>query len=284
MQSERDLLIHLLDCLEEAVGCAFIWKITSAIQVLFSIPEKHRIHLQPFCACVKAIAPENEAACMCNDFEQISRRALEQRTAFVNICHAGVGELVVPIFHGDHFLGVILSGPFLTADSQCVYPETADEFHRLQKLSESRAAALADLVSRVMQDAHPAMREEEENERKMPELEQVDDIRIRETMAFIGEKFKRIIPVSEAARRCSLSKSRFLHLFKEQTGLSYSEYLNRLRIGEAGRLLVSTGLRMNEIADACGISDQSRLAALFKRYHHSSPVTYRKLNNKFKIT
>ncbi len=205
MQAERDLLIHLLDCLEEAVGCAFIWKITSALWVHPSLPEKHRRHLQPFCTCVKAIGPEFEASCMRNDFEQISRRALEQRTAFVNICHAGVGELVVPIFHGDHFLGVILSGPFLTADSQCVYPETADEFHQLQKLSESRAAALADLVARVMLDAHPAMREEEENERKMPELEQVNDIRIRETMAFIGEKFKRTIPVSETARRCSLS-------------------------------------------------------------------------------
>lgn len=280
MQTERDLLIHLLEILEEAVGCSFIWKITSALNVEFNLPEKHRVHLQPFCVCVKAICPEYETSCMRNDMEQISRRALEQRTAFVNICHAGVGELVVPIFHGDHFLGVILGGPFLTADSKCVYPETSGEFHRLQKLSETRAAALADIVARVMHDAHPAMREEGENEREMPVPEQIDDIRIRDTMTFIQQKFRRTIPVSETARRCSLSKSRFLHLFKEKTGLSYSEYLNRLRIGEASRLLIGTDLRMNEIATACGISDQSRLAALFKRYHHSSPTSYRKHNRK----
>lgn len=284
MDSKRDLLIHLLDCLEEATGCTFIWKATAALVVQHSLPEKHRIHVQPFCLCVKAIGRELETSCMRNDMEQISRRSLEQRQAFVNICHAGVAELIVPVFHGDQYLGAMLCGPFLTDECNCVYPETSAEFSRLPLLSETRAAALSEIVVRVTQDAHVAMGAEEVSARELPLPEQIDDPRIREAMTYMKEKFRRSISVGEIAQRNSLSKSRFLHLFKEQTNLSFSEYLQRLRIGEACRLLVGTGLRMGEIADACGISDQSRLAALFKRYYHFSPMAYRRRGNKNKTT
>ena len=46
------------------------------------------------------------------------------------------------------------------------------------------------------------------------------------------------------------------------------------------RLPASYDLIAGKRAAADKFSDQSRLAALFKRYHHSSPVAYRKLNNK----
>ena len=68
-------------------------------------------------------------------------------------------------------------------------------------------------------------------------------------------------------------------LFSHDVGISIQEYLQRLRIDEACKLLTNTSLPTAEIAEAVGYRDTRHFSKLFRRYQGSSPRDYRKNNN-----
>ena len=47
------------------------------------------------------------------------------------------------------------------------------------------------------------------------------DKRITDALAYLATKSEQVLPAEEVAQHCHLSTSRFLHLFKEQTGITY---------------------------------------------------------------
>ena len=65
-------------------------------------------------------------------------------------------------------------------------------------------------------------------------------------------------------------------LFKEQTGEFFNDYLLRIRIEEAKRLLLENRLRMGEIASAVGFSNQSYFNRMFRKSCGVSPAEYRR--------
>lgn len=62
----------------------------------------------------------------------------------------------------------------------------------------------------------------------------------------------------------SLSESRAQHLFKEETGVSYMQYLKWLRITEAIKYACVSGSSLTEAAHAAGFSDSSHFSRMFK--------------------
>jgi len=74
-----------------------------------------------------------------------------------------------------------------------------------------------------------------------------------------------------------MSRNYLGQIFKDRTGISISNYLNNLRIKEATRLLIDSTMKIYEISDAIGYSDQNYFSAIFKRYTGVSPREYRDL-------
>lgn len=64
--------------------------------------------------------------------------------------------------------------------------------------------------------------------------------------------------------------------FKEETGLSVNEYITKLRIDEAKRLLKVTGKPLRLIAEQVGYSSQSYFQRVFKKTEGKTPLEYRK--------
>jgi len=62
---------------------------------------------------------------------------------------------------------------------------------------------------------------------------------------------------------------------RRKFGMSFSEYVNRLRIDRAKDLLRRTQLNATQIAQRLGISDQSNFGKLFKRFEGITPLEYR---------
>lgn len=275
MKENNAETIKILDNLEEMTGCYFIWKTSAALLVEHQLNDKHCRHINHTCMRIKQKSRDIEIACMRNDTEKISRRALEERSHFINVCHAGIAELVIPIYMGDYYLGVVLCGPFRNAKSFCKYPDCQDEFEKHAWITPKRADAIAEITRAVVKSAPLIMHLADDEDLEIASAETIPDMRIRHTARFIKKNFKRQITLEEAARLVSLSCSRYQHLFKESTGLSFLEYLQRLRISEARRLLIGTGLQMIEVSNACGFADQSRFAAVFKRYFKMSPTAFR---------
>ncbi|MFK9094399.1 helix-turn-helix domain-containing protein [Bacillus salipaludis] len=92
----------------------------------------------------------------------------------------------------------------------------------------------------------------------------------------IGEQ--RLSRVS-IANRVYLNPDYLTRLFKKETGLSLTDYLQQHRIEYAKRLLLETNLTISEIALASGYSNFSYFSTVFKKVTKSNPVEYRKMAN-----
>ena len=60
-----------------------------------------------------------------------------------------------------------------------------------------------------------------------------------------------------------LSEDRLAHVFKEATGYAVREYLIRLRIAIARRLLTESDAKLDAIASRVGLADASTLSKTF---------------------
>lgn len=85
--------------------------------------------------------------------------------------------------------------------------------------------------------------------------------------------------ISEYASFCSMSVSRFTHVFTNENGISPKKYIVNLRMKKAAELLESTTLTIAEIANLTGFSDQNYFSRCFKKNFGSSPKSLRTSKN-----
>src|SRR4029079_4849046 len=83
------------------------------------------------------------------------------------------------------------------------------------------------------------------------------------------------IRVPDLARAVNLSPSRFTLLFRAETGVSPSRYLQHLRMNEARMLIQSTFLSVKEIMARVGFNDPSHFTRSFSRHHGVAPSRLR---------
>ena len=100
---------------------------------------------------------------------------------------------------------------------------------------------------------------------------------VRAALLFMNENYKEPISVEQLADMVHLSKSYFMHCFKQITGVSAMEYIIQLRIKSACEMLRSSGHTAVEIAFICGFQNLSNFNRQFKKCVGCTPGQYRKL-------
>lgn len=65
------------------------------------------------------------------------------------------------------------------------------------------------------------------------------------------------------------------HVFRKETGLALTDYINRSRVELAKNLLETTALNIEETADACGYRNASYFTRVFKKIVRKTPREYR---------
>lgn len=78
-------------------------------------------------------------------------------------------------------------------------------------------------------------------------------------------------PLQYYADFCNLSLGRFSHVFKEGMGVSPHEYLARIRIEKAKKLLQNSDFSIAEVAEKTGFSGQNYFSRAFKRFTGKTP-------------
>ena len=82
-------------------------------------------------------------------------------------------------------------------------------------------------------------------------------------IAFMARHYGEHLGVGDVARVVALSEDRLAHVFKEATGFPVKDYLTRLRINIARRLLTETNAKIDLVAQRVGFSDGSSLSRTF---------------------
>ena len=99
---------------------------------------------------------------------------------------------------------------------------------------------------------------------------------VNEAKIYVKSHLHEDLSAPLAARLVNMSVSRFSHVFKEDTGISFGEYVIEKRMNMAARLLAETDLKINEIAAMVGIDNPNYFSTQFKRKFQMAPVEYRR--------
>lgn len=100
---------------------------------------------------------------------------------------------------------------------------------------------------------------------------------IEQAVAYIRENFSTQITLSGLAKRFSVSSEHFSRMFKKETGLGFSKYLNSLRLQYAEQLLKSSEkYSITEVAQICGFDDSNYFSKKFKEVYGISPKKLQK--------
>jgi len=82
--------------------------------------------------------------------------------------------------------------------------------------------------------------------------------------------------VTSLAKEAGMSRSAFAREFKAALDLTPMDYVSRVRLNLARRLLLSTGIRVEIVAATVGFNSRSHFSRVFREYYGTDPSSLRK--------
>jgi len=97
-------------------------------------------------------------------------------------------------------------------------------------------------------------------------------------VAYMENNFEENITLETLAKQFFISKYEISRMFTKNVGISFVEYLTRIRIENSKKLLQETTLSITQISELTGFHSSSNFARVFKKLTGISPMSYRKEN------
>ncbi|MBT2678722.1 response regulator transcription factor [Bacillus sp. ISL-35] len=108
---------------------------------------------------------------------------------------------------------------------------------------------------------------------------QQEDLNIKEIMQYMRDHYAEPITLKDVAKHFHFNPSYLSSYFSSHNDEGFIEYLNKVRIEEAEKLLTSANAPISEISSMVGYSDHSYFCKVFKKATGSSPSQYRRKQN-----
>jgi len=102
--------------------------------------------------------------------------------------------------------------------------------------------------------------------------------RINKVCGFLQKNFTGTVSVHKTAELIHLSDSAFCRFFKRATGVTFSDYVNELRISHACYLLTASDKTIAEIAAESGFESITYFNRIFLKKKKAGPREFRKMN------
>ena len=99
---------------------------------------------------------------------------------------------------------------------------------------------------------------------------------IRSAVIYVNQHFTERLIMSEVARMYDTQDQYFCRKFHEITGMSFTEYVRKLRLEYAAELVRQTSHPIKEIYLRCGYTTKSHFMREFKKHYSISPLNMRK--------
>lgn len=174
--------------------------------------------------------------------------------------------------------GVKYSMPFAfnRKDSKCLWTRAELEKSAIQAVlselvaeysSENYASELViklkimELMTAVLRECHD----------ETPHIDSRSAALIYNVMSYVQQNYAEDVDEKALSKSYGMSYSYFSRTFKKITGVTFKNYLNRIRISNAERLLFSTGGSVSEIATVCGYNSISYFISVYRSVMGTTP-------------
>ena len=107
---------------------------------------------------------------------------------------------------------------------------------------------------------------------------------IRSIVQYVEERYTGRLRLGELADYLSLSEGYLCRFFRKNFHMTFVEYVQRVRLQRAGRLLLETDDAVGKIAMDVGFGSLSHFTTAFGKYYHTTPQKFRKGQDPEKIS
>jgi len=236
----------------------------------------------PFCA-IMAQTNQGCANCLRMQAQLEQDAGMEPKSLH---CFAGLCDSAVPIRVGDELIAFLQTGQIL------LHQPNQEEFSRTTKQllawgSQVNLKALEEAYFQTKvfdRDQYEAMLRllstfaehlATISNSIQPDESAIEPKLVSKAKKYIRERFNERISLDEAAQAVNTSTRHFCKVFKAATGITFTDYLARVRVEKAKHLLQNPHLRVSEIAFETGFESISQFNRSFKRIAGMAPTQFR---------
>ena len=248
----------------------------------FRPPLEGSKRVNPFCALM---TQANTTCAACLLFQQ-QVEAESTRGARTLECHAGLTETAVPVLVGGHVLGYLQTGQVFR------HRPSRQGFNAATRLLDGRptVAALRSWETAYFQTRVVTPRQYRMIIRLLAVFAEHlgtisnrlligqtlgDTPLIKQLRAFVSEHYGEPLSLRDAARETHMSPYHLCKVFKAATGLTFTDYIARVRTEVVKDMLLDDNLRISEAAYAAGFQSLSQFNRVFHRITGDTPSRYR---------
>lgn len=247
----------------------------------FDLPHHGDPKENPFCALM-ASSNKSCAACL-----QLQRRVEEEACLKPTTlkCFAGLCDSSVPVRVGDNLVAFLQTGQvFLEKPDSKLFAKTAKQIlafgtevdmKRMEEawfqsrvLDRRQYDSILRLLSIFAQHLSALVHE------LALRAEHGESPPIARARALIATRHGEDIGLEEVAKAVNMSSFYFCKSFKKATGMTFTDYLARVRVEKVKNLLINPHKRVSEAAFEAGFQSLSQFNRVFRRIAGQSPKLY----------
>lgn len=275
--TEFPLLEKQMESVEGACGYAISFHdlcgITYFVREL-NLPIKLRSHHSEYCAAVKG-SPSGQECVRCKYVTNYLAR--KRKKAFTGICHAGVWDLIYPVFFEKVFLGSIFLGAarqrkHAKADSHTTqYNQLPAAPADIQPL-EQQARLVAEVIICCLRShgISASFLHKLRKQRQKPDVEPMHWL-VGETIKLIEAHFNEQLSLSSIGKELKVRPQYLCRLFSRQQGMSVTQFIHLIRVRRSKELLLTGQYNVTEVATRVGFDDPSYFTRVFHKLEGKSP-------------
>ena len=103
-----------------------------------------------------------------------------------------------------------------------------------------------------------------------------DRTKMQNLLSYIDENYTSPLSVQQGADFLGLHRDYFCRYFKKQTGSTFLEYLNLIRLSHIHHDLLATKDTLTDLLDRHGFTNYKVFSRMFREHYHSTPSRLRK--------
>jgi AraC-like DNA-binding protein/ligand-binding sensor protein len=249
----------------------------------WQLAHRQQVHENPFCAMM---AQANRTCAACLEVQHCAVEGAKNGPETVT-CFAGLCDTAVPIKLGEKTIGFLQTGQVAVEEapseaqfsritrqivewgSQIDVKQLREAYFNSKVLSRSRYAGVVRLLE--IFGNHLSL---VANQIALREAEAESPL-VRRARAYIAGHHEDPVNLEEVAKAMHVSTFYFCKMFKKATGLTFTDYLGRVRVEKAKTLLLNPHLRVSEIAYMVGFQSLTHFNRVFRTLTGESPSHFR---------
>lgn len=248
----------------------------------FDLPHSKDPNQSPFCALM-ARTNQSCAACL-----QLQRKVEEQARLEPKTlkCFAGLCDSAVPVRVGENLVAFLQTGQILLHQPQqnefkkmtrelinwgveADLKRLEEAYYQTRVLEKKQYEAVLRLLTVFAQHLSSL------SNQLMVSAEKVESPVVARAKLYITEHHDEELSLNQVAASVNTSAFYFCKLFKQATGLTFTDYLARVRVEKVKNLLLNPHKRISEAAYETGFQSLSQFNRVFRRVTGEAPTVWR---------